>query len=319
MDVVKHMNFSDNVEIKTYGELKNKSRKTAIVLSGGGATGSYQAGFLKAALEYNFKPEIVIGCSVGALNALGFIQDDMEFLEHLWTTINIESLIGRSNKKIDKSEYFNKEFWRYFRKWLFLKNSNNQKLYEQGKRIGLIPKGLEDIVYNNIDEEKIRKSNIEFIVHLTQVHQLGEGFTGWRPITLTKDEISVGLLADYVLGSSCFMPLFKAKKIGKGHFIDGGITNNNPWEKAIALGADEIINVNTGGKFLNTSRIIKTNRSKAKLLKTLDNVRFFTVRPPENIVLGAMDFFPELTKKMMIAGYETGLRFFEEYQKLSNL
>ncbi|MBP3941474.1 MAG: patatin-like phospholipase family protein, partial [Christensenellaceae bacterium] len=43
--------------------------KKAVVLSGGGARGAYQAGAWKALRELDYQFDIVTGTSVGALNA----------------------------------------------------------------------------------------------------------------------------------------------------------------------------------------------------------------------------------------------------------
>lgn len=42
--------------------------KLGIVLSGGGAKGAYEAGFLKALSEFNIQPDAIAGTSIGALN-----------------------------------------------------------------------------------------------------------------------------------------------------------------------------------------------------------------------------------------------------------
>jgi NTE family protein len=56
--------------------------KTALVLSGGGMFGAYQAGAWKALSRVQFTPDIVVGASVGALNgwyiASGLTADDLE-------------------------------------------------------------------------------------------------------------------------------------------------------------------------------------------------------------------------------------------------
>lgn len=43
--------------------------KKAVVLSGGGAKGGYQIGVWKVLRQMGFTPDIVVGTSVGALNA----------------------------------------------------------------------------------------------------------------------------------------------------------------------------------------------------------------------------------------------------------
>ena len=45
------------------------NRKIALVLQGGGALGSYQAGVYQAMAEMNYAPDWVAGISVGAINA----------------------------------------------------------------------------------------------------------------------------------------------------------------------------------------------------------------------------------------------------------
>ncbi|MBK6548662.1 MAG: patatin-like phospholipase family protein [Arcobacter sp.] len=42
--------------------------KLGVVLSGGGAKGAYEAGFLKALSEFNIQPDAIAGTSIGALN-----------------------------------------------------------------------------------------------------------------------------------------------------------------------------------------------------------------------------------------------------------
>lgn len=49
--------------------------RTAFVLSGGGNLGSIQVGMLKALSERGIVPDVVLGCSVGALNGAGFALD----------------------------------------------------------------------------------------------------------------------------------------------------------------------------------------------------------------------------------------------------
>ncbi len=69
---------------RTEGDTKEK---TAIVLSGGGAKGSFQVGALKRLYELGIRPSILAGTSVGALNAAKLAEDQpdsMHDLECLW-------------------------------------------------------------------------------------------------------------------------------------------------------------------------------------------------------------------------------------------
>jgi hypothetical protein len=65
--------------------------KTAFVLSGGGNLGAIQAGMLKGLWEAEIRPDLVIGTSVGAINAAWVGSHgrdaDIEELCNLWRSI----------------------------------------------------------------------------------------------------------------------------------------------------------------------------------------------------------------------------------------
>ena len=61
--------------------------KVGIVLSGGGARGSYQIGVWKALNKLKIKYDIVTGTSVGALNGLLFVQKDYKKAYKIWKNI----------------------------------------------------------------------------------------------------------------------------------------------------------------------------------------------------------------------------------------
>ena len=68
------------------------SKKLAIVLSGGGAKGAFQVGVLDALLgKYGVKPQIVVGTSTGAIQALGVAQNDIERLKAFWLGLKGDS------------------------------------------------------------------------------------------------------------------------------------------------------------------------------------------------------------------------------------
>src|SRR5438067_5557652 len=62
--------------------------RTAFVLGGGGNLGSIQVGQLKALFERQIHPDVVIGCSVGALNGAAIADDPslegVNRLDALW-------------------------------------------------------------------------------------------------------------------------------------------------------------------------------------------------------------------------------------------
>jgi len=70
-------------------------QRIAFVLAGGGASGAWQCGALKAVLGSGITPHFVTANSVGALNAVGISYAGIEQLEALWLSIKARSDIFR--------------------------------------------------------------------------------------------------------------------------------------------------------------------------------------------------------------------------------
>ena len=66
--------------------MSNK-QKTALVLSGGGSRGAYEAGVWQALTELGVKIDIVTGTSVGAINGAMVVQGELEPTVKLWKEI----------------------------------------------------------------------------------------------------------------------------------------------------------------------------------------------------------------------------------------
>ena len=67
------------------------SRRTAFVLGGGGLLGAVEVGMLRALLERDIKPDLVLGTSIGALNGLAVARDPslkaLDALADLWREV----------------------------------------------------------------------------------------------------------------------------------------------------------------------------------------------------------------------------------------
>jgi NTE family protein len=75
----------------TIQELVKKYEQTALVLQGGGALGSYQAGVFEALQEQNIEPNWIAGISIGALNTAIIAgnkkENRIQALKGFWETI----------------------------------------------------------------------------------------------------------------------------------------------------------------------------------------------------------------------------------------
>jgi NTE family protein len=63
------MDASHPVEAKQFRVERSRFEQTVLLLQGGGALGSYQAGVYQALAEANLHPDWVAGISIGAVNA----------------------------------------------------------------------------------------------------------------------------------------------------------------------------------------------------------------------------------------------------------
>jgi len=78
--------------------------KLGVVLSGGGAKGAYEVGFLKALAEFDIQPEAIAGTSIGALNGAIYASTkdtkmSATLLEELW-----DDLASSNVLKVDKTK-----------------------------------------------------------------------------------------------------------------------------------------------------------------------------------------------------------------------
>ncbi len=221
--------------------------KTAVVLSGGGAKGSYQLGVWKALRELHIKYDIVTGTSIGALNGVLMCENSYFKAKRIWRKLNLEYLFNelpKSNKEIDILKLFGGNF---------IKNG------------GMDIKKIESILEDNVNKRKFYNSKIDYGL-------ITYNFTTKKPLILSKEKIPSDKLIDYLMASATCYPAFKMKEIDGDKYIDGGYYDNLPVELAIELGAEFLIIVDLG------SPGFKKRPSKnidSILIKPKNNISFF--------------------------------------------
>jgi hypothetical protein len=73
-----------------------EKKKTAFVLGGGGARGAYEIGVWQALRETDIRPDMIAGCSVGAINGALIAQDDFDLAVRLWKEIQTDMIVDKS-------------------------------------------------------------------------------------------------------------------------------------------------------------------------------------------------------------------------------
>lgn len=198
-------------------KIQKENKKVALVLSGGGSRGAYEAGACQALAELGIDIDIITGTSVGAINAAIMTQGDLELAIKLWKEMETHMVFDVP----EGSQPFD-----YAREIVF-----NQ---------GAGTSGLKALMDKYLDEEKIRSSKID--MGITAV-----SLPDFKPHYLFVDEIPQGKVIDYIMASASAFPAIHSYPIDGVEFIDGGYADCMPIEMAMSRGATHVIAINLRG------------------------------------------------------------------------
>lgn len=192
----------------------------AFALGGGGARGALQVGAIRALFESGFQPDLLVGTSIGAVNAVGLAlwgmdQAGIETLEQAYREASAIRLMDPRLIRVALSalsRHPNRRASRRIAEFFAAEGITPDLRFRQIQkvRLGLVSADLdsgEAVIYGQDPEESVLE----------------------------------GLMASVAL-PPWFAPVEKS-----GHLImDGGALSNLPIEPALALGATEIIALDLG-------------------------------------------------------------------------
>lgn len=188
--------------------------RTAFVLSGGGNLGAIQVGMLRALQERGIEPDVVLGCSVGALNGAAYAQTpDMSGVERLaehWRGIGAYSLMPSS--RIPPA----------------------LQLVRKGRSLH--------------DNEGLRQSLEALLGADCRIEDLALPF---QCVTVDVDDaierwFAEGPVIPAILASAALPGVFPPVELDGRRYADGGIVNNVPIARAVELGCREIYVLHVG-------------------------------------------------------------------------
>ncbi|MEO0557261.1 MAG: patatin-like phospholipase family protein [Bacteroidota bacterium] len=238
---------------------------TALVLTGGGARGAYQAGVLSglAKLSPSFQPDILTGVSAGALNAAFLAgRSDLAFgqatraLVDVWKALRTEHVFRLDRPGVMGS------LTRFVRQPDDLDPPAEGGLLDTTPLAEFVERHLGPVgePIHSIDEA-IRNGHLGAFAITTTSYTTGQSITwvqrdgdGEEPVESwdrpMRRAIRTRVRPEHVLGSSALPFFFPAVRIadgtpGGGWHGDGGIRLTAPLSPALHLGADRIIAVNT--------------------------------------------------------------------------
>lgn len=186
---------------------------TAFVLSGGASLGAVQAGMLLALSEADVRPDLLVGTSVGAVNAAWAAQrpggEGARSLAGIWAGVRrrdvfpIRPLVG---------------FLGFF-----------------GSRSYLVPPtGLRDLLGRHLEYERLEDAPLPLVVVATEV--------------MSGEEVGLrtGPVVDAVSASAAIPGVFPPVKLGGHLLMDGGVVNNAAVSHAVDAGATTAYVLSTG-------------------------------------------------------------------------
>ena len=225
--------------------------KKGLVLEGGGTKGAYQIGAYKALSELGIKFTGIAGTSIGALNGALIAQDDFDAMEDIWINYDYKSFMN-----IDEDTYE-----RY--KNIEMKTKNFYDVVDlinkARKKQGIDITPLRKLVSEKIDEDKIRKSNMDF--GITTAYWDGKIY----PKLLYIEDIPKGKLVDYLIASAS-LPIFELDKLDDKLYLDGMFTDNIPINMLAQRGYDDIVVIRLVDDFLGKMAINKYDNLNLKVI-----------------------------------------------------
>jgi NTE family protein len=243
----------------------------ALVLSGGGARGAYEAGVLVGLANSGERFDLVCGTSIGAINASFLALDLLEDLEQLWRTIATRNIITL----IPQAQHV-QEFVVGFED--FLKLPLDAKIFRIphivelfgriGSKVALLSLlGIVDrtpltkILTGKLNVNNLTRSLIITATNITQ--ETADSFYAFVQSDGIPDSTKVQSAfldrvgtQNYALSNTNFLSAVEASASiplafdpvtfnhGTGRdflYVDGGVANNTPIGLAIAAGATDII------------------------------------------------------------------------------
>jgi len=219
------------------------SEKCVLVLQGGGALGSYQAGAYEALAENDIVPDWVAGMSIGAINAAIIVGNPPERrVERLKTFWGMVSAHLQGSPPIPDGEArsaFNETSASlvalYGVPGFFAPRVPSPLFYPPNTRGALSlyeTKPLRDTLEDLIDFKLINKGNIRLSVGAVNIR------TGnFKYFDSTRCEIG----PEHIMASGALPPGFPPIEINGHYYWDGGLVSNTPLQHVLDKGRKDML------------------------------------------------------------------------------
>lgn len=188
--------------------------RTAFVLGGGGLLGAVEVGMLRALFQYDVRPDLVLGTSVGALNGLVVASRPdgtaASRLEELWREI------------ARRDEIYADPAWRQMRR--ALRTGTHLHSAEP----------LQQLLQDEFGDTTFADLEVEFQCCAAHIERAAEHWFTRGPVVPA------------VMASAAVPGLLPPAEVDGQHYLDGGVVNSIPVGRAVALGATRVFVLQVG-------------------------------------------------------------------------
>ncbi len=178
----------------------------AFILSGGGTLGSMQVGMLQALFDAGIRPDVLVGTSIGAMNAAFLAADPsperVKELRSVWSGVRSRDVFSMNPLRMGHA---------FFRRG---------SLFPPDRWRALVQKC---VPYESIEDAAV------------PLRIVATDFEDGSPVVFDS-----GSVVDAVMASTCLPGIFPPSRIGEHLYLDGALSEQVPLKPAVDLEADTL-------------------------------------------------------------------------------
>ena len=240
--------------------------KLGLALTGGSCRCAFQAGVLQALDERGIAFDVVSGVSSGAWNAAAVAAGQVGRLRELWIGATAFPVYSFRNLAFNRTPF------------------NYLWMHHHFTRTA-------------VDFGAIMRSKMLWTVNLTRVR-------GMRPAVFNNREHAHLDAFELSLATNTLPPIYPWPAKIEGHlYVDGGFTNNAPYEHAIAEGCERVIVISNN----EDGSMFKSVRDRRHVFPEAVRDRLQLIHPTRPMPVGFNDLDRGRVTDAMDHGYEVGL------------
>jgi NTE family protein len=283
---------NDSSQGSGVAEQSKSASKVAFVLSGGGNRGAMEVGVILALLEHGIRPRILVGTSVGAINATAMaINPTLEgarWLEERWRQVTRKAVLPDSYLSMVRRLV-----------------SGESGLFTNKRLKAYLESHLPEGIRRFSDIKNAELYITAAVLHSAELHIFG----------IDRSDSII----DAIMASTAFPLLLPPWEYRGKEFVDGAVVSDLPIRVAVEMKASEVYAIDVGKhkslhqKQRGVLRVIRQLLSAAAYQRFLDDMGWASRLPQDRIHYISVEGFDEVglrdfshTAEMIERGHRAG-------------